>query len=152
MSAARETQHPTEVEQSRKNAPPFSNTELAGSLRQNAELLGQAAGRGHGLGAAAYSELAAALNQLAVMAEAGELSDLESLEQRLTVMEEKMIAAATQNVSEKELVQARVEMQKQLAPYRHKMTAGQLALLEKQYLQRRMLEAAGLPRLSLFYL
>jgi len=32
------------------------------------------------------------------------------------------------------------------------MTAGQLSMLEKQYLERRLLEAAGLPRLSLFYL
>ena len=39
-----------------------------------------------------------------------------------------------------------------LAPYRRKMTADQLALLEKQYLQRKQMEAAGLPRLSLFYL
>jgi hypothetical protein len=32
------------------------------------------------------------------------------------------------------------------------MTADQLSMLERQYLDRRMLEAAGLPRLSLFYL
>ena len=35
---------------------------------------------------------------------------------------------------------------------RSKMTAEQLALLEKQYLERQYLERRGLPRLSLFYL
>jgi hypothetical protein len=38
------------------------------------------------------------------------------------------------------------------APYRGKMTADQLALLEKRYLERDLLEDAGLPRLSLFYM
>ena len=32
------------------------------------------------------------------------------------------------------------------------MTAEQLARLEKQFLERKLLESAGLPRLSLFYL
>jgi hypothetical protein len=32
------------------------------------------------------------------------------------------------------------------------MSADQLAMLEKQYLERRLLEESGLPRLSLFYL
>jgi hypothetical protein len=38
------------------------------------------------------------------------------------------------------------------SPYRGKMTADQLSMLEKQYLDRRLLEQANLPRLSLFYL
>ena len=42
-------------------------------------------------------------------------------------------------------------MEGRLAPYRGKMTVGQLALFEKQYLDRKCLEAFGLPRLSLFY-
>jgi hypothetical protein len=32
------------------------------------------------------------------------------------------------------------------------MTAEQIAMLEKQFLDRKLLESAGLPRLSLFYL
>jgi hypothetical protein len=39
-----------------------------------------------------------------------------------------------------------------LAAYRKKMKAEQLALVEKQYIQKRLLEEFGLPRLSLFYL
>src|ERR1700691_2235738 len=40
----------------------------------------------------------------------------------------------------------------ELAPYRRKMQAAQIDLLQKQYLQKRLLERYGLPRLSLFYM
>ena len=74
------------------------------------------------------------------------------LEQRLTVLEEKMIAIARAGQTEEQLLEARQELEKQLRPYRGKMTAEQLAMLEKQYLERNLLEKAGLPRLSLFYM
>jgi len=45
---------------------------------------------------------------------------------------------------------ARQELDRQLRPYRGKMTAEQLAMSERQYLERNLLEKAGLPRLSLF--
>ena len=44
------------------------------------------------------------------------------------------------------------EMDSALAAYRRKMKAEQLALVEKQYLQKRLLEEFRVPRLSLFYL
>jgi hypothetical protein len=152
LAAAREMQDPAEAQKARKGEVPFRNDELADSFRRNAALIRQASSGAGGTGQTTYGQVADSLEQLAAAAAAGGLSDLESLEQRLTVLEEKMIAAAMQAVSEEELVQARTEMQRQLAPYRRKMSAEQLAMLEKQYLQRRILEAAGLPRLSLFYL
>ena len=151
LTAAREMQHPAEAEKSRQGEVPFRNEELAGSFQRHAALLRQASG-GAGAGQATYAQVADSLEQLAAAASAGELSDLESLEQRLTVLEDKMIAAAMQAAPEQELVEARAGMQRQLAPYRRKMSAEQLAMLEKQYLQRCILDAAGLPRLSLFYL
>ncbi len=39
-----------------------------------------------------------------------------------------------------------------LRSYRGKMTADQLSMLEKQYLERHLLEQSNLPRLSLFYM
>jgi hypothetical protein len=78
--------------------------------------------------------------------------DLEQLEQRLTAMEEKMIARLRASASEESLFEARRALDRDLKPYRGKMTADQLAMLEKQFLERRLLESAGLPRLSLFYL
>jgi hypothetical protein len=78
--------------------------------------------------------------------------DLEQLEQRLTSIEEKLIARLRAAASEEALFEARRALDRDLKPYRGKMTADQLAMLEKQFLERRLLEAAGLPRLSLFYI
>ena len=96
-------------------------------------------------------EIAAVLDGLAKDVERL-ATDLEALEQRLTVLEEKMIAHARAGQSEERALAARQELDRQLRPYRSKMTAAQLGLLEKQYLDRNLLEQAGLPRLSLFYM
>ena len=50
------------------------------------------------------------------------------------------------------LVDIHADLDKQLAPYRRRMSAEQLSQLERQYIQKRLLERFGLPRLSLFYL
>ena len=78
--------------------------------------------------------------------------DLEDLERRLSVLEEKLAAALNAGAPEDFLLEARREMDRQLAPYRRKMNAAQLAQLERQYLQKRLWERYNLPRLSLFYL
>jgi hypothetical protein len=124
----------------RTTAPPFPLEELRAYLRANAAALPPEQG-----------DIAAALERLA-----GEVEryyeDLESLEQRLTVLEEKMIAALRASQTEDALLETRRELDRQLRPYRGKMTADQLAMLEKQYLERNLLVKAGLPRLSLFYM
>ena len=121
-------------------APPFALEELRAFLKGNAAALPPA-----------YGDIAAALERLAGEVEQ-HYQDLESLERRLTVLEEKMIAAARTSQSEESLLEARRDLDRQLRPYRGKMTADQLAMLEKQYLERNLLEKAGLPRLSLFYM
>lgn len=78
--------------------------------------------------------------------------DLEDIERRLTVAEEKLTAALTASAPEEFLLDIRREMDHQLAPYRRKMNAAQLAQLERQYMQKRLWERYNLPRLSLFYL
>ena len=129
-------------------APGFAADELANYFRRQAAELRAAAERAAETQARIFRETADSLDKLA----AQEHPDLEALEQRLTVMEERVIAAGTEAATEEQLLDYRRHMDRQLAPYRSKMTADQLARLEKQYLQRRVLEAAGLPRLSLFYL
>jgi hypothetical protein len=125
----------------RKEAPPpFPLDDLRAYLERNAAAL-----------PAGYEEIAAALNRLAADVES-HYSDLEALEQRLTALEDKTIATARTQQSEEEMFQSRAELDRQLRPYRGKMTADQLAMLEKQYLERHLLEKAGLPRLSLFYM
>jgi hypothetical protein len=101
------------------------------------------------LNRAGQQDLAAALESLDLDVL---YSDLEQLEQRLAAIEEKMIARLRASASEEALFEARRSLDRELKPYRGKMSAEQLARLEKQFLERRLLEAAGLPRLSLFYL
>ncbi len=78
--------------------------------------------------------------------------DLEDLERRLTILEEKMAAALHAAASEDTLLGIRRELDRQLAPYRRKMSAAQLTQLEGQYIQKRLFEHFAVPRLSLFYL
>ena len=123
----------------REVAPPFDQDALRTYLAENSTAVGAIEG---------YSEIATALARLTDEAH----TDLEALEQHLTVLEEKMIAIARTRQSDEDLLAARREMDRQLRPYRGKMTADQLSMLEKQYLERSLLEKAGLPRLSLFYM
>ncbi|MEP7352155.1 MAG: hypothetical protein ABI824_02885, partial [Acidobacteriota bacterium] len=79
-------------------------------------------------------------------------ANLEELEQRLTILEEKMIARVRSTANDETLLEIRQMLDQQLKPYRGKMSTEQLSMLERQFLDRRLLEAARLPRLSLFYL
>ena len=96
--------------------------------------------------------LADLADSLAALDLAALYTDLEQLEQRLTVIEEKMIARLRSAATDEALLEARQSLDQQLRPYRGKMSADQLSMLEKQFLERKLLETAGLPRLSLFYL
>jgi len=123
----------------RETPAPFSVEEVRDYVARNAQTLRQA---GH-------EALAVALEALKI----DELhADLEQLEQRLTAIEEKLIAQLRSAASEEALFEARRALDLDLKPYRGKMSAEQLAMLEKQFLERRLLSAGGLPRLSLFYL
>ena len=119
---------------------PFSAGELRSYLKANAGALPPG-----------FEEIGTALDRLAGEVEKYQ-DNLEELEQRLTVLEEKMIATARTAQSEEALFESRQELDRHLRPYRGKMTADQLTMLEKQYLERSLLEKAKLPRLSLFYL
>jgi chromosome segregation ATPase len=123
-----------------KSEAPFKIEELRDYLNRNAAAL-----------PAGYAEIAASLTKISADLET-HFADLEGLEQRLTVLEEKMVAAARTLQTEDEMLASRQELDRQLRPYRGKMTAEQLTMLEKQYLERHLLEKARLPRLSLFYM
>jgi hypothetical protein len=124
------------------SAAPFSLEDLECYLIANAEQIRHREG---------MVEVAAAVERLASSA-VTLYDNLEDLERRLTALEEKMIALVRSRQTDEQLLEARRELDLQLRPYRGKMTAPQLAMLEKQYLERRLLESADLPRLSLFYL
>jgi hypothetical protein len=76
----------------------------------------------------------------------------EDLERRLTVMEEKLFAALLASTPDEEIVAVRADADRDLAPYRRKMSGAQIEQLQKQYVHKKLLEKYGLPRLSLFYM
>ena len=132
----------------------FSRDELKAFFAKNVKQLREAAAKS----AQQQPEMAARLIAIGDSLEAsvtlidtpGTL-DLEDLERRLTILDEKMYAAVTTYSSEEMMLRIRREVDGQLAMYRRKMKAEQLAIVEKQYVQKRLLEEFGLPRLSLYY-
>jgi len=133
----------------------FSREELRKYFERNAVQLRQAAENSQGMArglAAALAEAAKSVAACATLLETPAALDLEDLERRLTILDEKLQAALTSHAPEDLLLKIRRELDGQLAAYRRKMKAEQLALVEKQYLQKRLLEEFGLRRLSLFYM
>ena len=133
----------------------FAREELRAFFARNASRLARAAEKLR----AAQNNLASrveqtrkSLEEMLPLLDSPAQLDLEDLERRLTVREEKLSAALTASASEETLLEIRREMDRQLAPYRRKMTVEQLAQLERQYTQKRLFEKYDLPRLSLFYL
>jgi hypothetical protein len=101
--------------------------------------------------AARFAQCSQSLQSILELLETPGTLDLEDLERRLTVLDEKIHAALMSHASEELMLKIRREVDGQLAAYRRKMKAEQLALIEKQYMQKRLLDEFALPRLSLFY-
>jgi len=124
--------------------------EIARFCRQNAEKLRHASATPAVMLVA--EECAATLTDLADALSTRVPLRMEELEQRLTVLEEKLLAALTVAATENELFELRAEADREIAPYRSKMPVEQIQQLQKQFIHKRLLEKAKIPRLSLFYL
>ncbi len=136
---------------------PFSRDELRKYLRRNTEKLKAAEEKQAGAGgnaalAGRFGETARRLAEFERLAEAERTLDLEDLERQLTILEEKITPMLHAAASEEVLLEIRRDLDRQLAPYRRKMSNEQFAQLDRQYLQKRLFESFGVPRLSLFYL
>ncbi|HZS28947.1 MAG TPA: hypothetical protein VFB76_17090 [Candidatus Angelobacter sp.] len=124
--------------------------EIAQFFQQNADKLCQAnVGKEAQL---VVKECAATLTDLASSLGGATPLRLEELERRLTVLEEKLLAALTVSATENELFELRTEADREIAPYRSKMPGAQIQQLQKQFIHKRLFEKAKIPRLSLFYL
>lgn len=140
-----------------KNRPPakepFSREELRSYIEKNRKQVQAVAAQQDA--SRAMSEplraAAASLEAILPLLDAPGSLDLEDLERRLTILDEKVVAALTSHAGEDLLLKLRRELDGQLTFYRGKMKADQLALVERQFLQKRLLEEFGLPRLSLYY-
>lgn len=120
---------------------PFSNDELLSYLNK-----ASAAYRNAGL-----NEIAGSLDQIAAQL-TEHIKNLEDLERHLTTLEEKAVAILRSTQSDADLYSIRAALDQELKPYRGKMTADQISMLERRYLDTALLDRAKLPRLSLFYL
>jgi hypothetical protein len=132
----------------------FEPEVVAPFLRRNADLL-EAAKVPEGGGISARSvalDSAKILRDLAEGIEEKPAARLEDLERRLTVLEEKLFAVLLASTRDEEIVMVRAESDRDLAPYRRKMSGAQIDQLQKQYIHKRLLEKYNLPRLSLFYM
>lgn len=143
------------VAPAKSDAEPFSRDELRKYLERNASRLCAAAEKqraAHAALAVRLEEAANRLDEMLTLIDAPGSLDLEDLERRLTVLEEKLAASLSADADEELLLGVHREMDRSLAPYRRKMSAEQLAQLERQYMQKRLFEQFNVPRLSLFYL
>jgi hypothetical protein len=132
----------------------LSAADIAAFFRRNADEL-EAAHLPERSGISAKpiaAETARSLRELADTLPEKSGQRLEHLERCLTVMEEKLFAVLLASTPDEELLQVRAQADRELAPYRSKMTAPQIEQLQKQYLHKRLLEKHSLPRLSLFYM
>jgi hypothetical protein len=132
----------------------FEPATIAAFLRRNADLL-EAAELPQQAGVSVRTvalEVSRTLRQLAEQTEQGSAARLEDLERRLTVLEEKIFAALLAATPDEQVVTVRVEADRDLAPYRSKMSGPQIEQLHKQYVRKRVLDKYRLPRLSLFYM
>jgi hypothetical protein len=125
---------------------------VAPFLRRNADLLAAAKLPQKGGVSALARDTARTLRQLAEEIEAKAAARLEDLERRLTVLEEKLFAMLLASTPDEEIVAVRAEADRDLIPYRSKMSGAQVDQLQRQYVHKRLLEKYNLPRLSLFYM
>ncbi len=105
--------------------------------------------------AAAGSASASAAGQGIIAAARGDLptgEDLAALDRWLTALDDRLIAALQLAAPAETLAAVRAGFERELAPHRRNLRAEQLAMVEKQFLHKRLLEHYRLPRFSLFYL
>jgi hypothetical protein len=136
--------------------PPFPHEQLARYLAANAAAIMSTAEelrvKGRSESAVIMEEIANSLLEQAKQSTTSQRPDFQSLEQRMSLLEDKMLGVLRQTCLEDELVDIRMERDRQIAPFRSKMTSEQVRQLEAQFETRKLLESAGLPRLSLFYM
>jgi hypothetical protein len=136
-------------------AESFSRVELREYFGRNSARLVRAAGKlvpAQEALAATLMETARKLEELHPLLDSPATLDLEDLERRLTILEDKLTDSLSASADDELLLRIRREMDRALTPYKRKMTGEQIAQLERQYTQKRLFEEHDVPRLSLFYL
>lgn len=136
-------------------AESFSRGELRGYFTRNSERLSRAVDKlppAQQALAGTLMETARKLEELCLLLDSSAALDLEDLERRLTVLEDKLTGSLVASADDDLLLRIRREMERALAPYKRKMKGEQIGQLERQYTQKTLFEEYDVPRLSLFYL
>lgn len=138
------------TEPAQESESGFEYERIAAYLEQNAG----AVERVHISGPAStvLKEAAARMRELAATVQANPNTSLEEIERSLTVLEEKIFAALKLVASAEEMERLHEEATRELAPHRSRMQPAQFKMVQEQFFQKRLLQSAGLPRLSLFYM
>ena len=157
LTAAEDTKEAAvgaEVPTKSRSGEGFEPETISDFLHRNADLLESPnkAGPGASTVRAILQDAAKTLRQLADDTTAKRIGGLEDLERRLTVLEDKVFAVLLTSTTDEEIVAVRAEADRDLIPYRSKMSGAQIDQLQKQYVQKRLLEKYRMPRLSLFYM
>jgi hypothetical protein len=155
-SRAAEAQGGTSRPTSAETSAPFSADEIANYLQRCGAAVQsagqQAAKADKKILGDEITEAASILQALAARAQARLANDLEELETCLTALEEKLYASLQRGTEVEVLAQLRAEVERGLIPYRRKMRAPEVDLLERRFIKSRLFEHYKIPRLSLFYL
>jgi len=69
----------------------------------------------------------------------------------MTVLDDKLHAELTARADTELMLGIRRELDRQLSAYRSRMTAEQLAEVDRQFIRKRLLEEFFMPRMSLYY-
>ncbi len=118
------------IRSSAPSAQPFSRDELRQFFQRNRERLESAAQHFRISSpdlAARCSEISRSLGEMLPLLESPAVLELEDLERRLTILEEKLFSALVTGAPDEVQLSIRREMDRALSPYRRKMTADQLA-------------------------
>ena len=155
-SRAATAQGGTPVAAKAEVAAPFSAEEISRFLARCAEAV-ESAGQqaredGKKVLAEELAEAAAVLHTFGARVQSEPTGDLEETERNLTALEEKLNASLLRGTPVEVMAQLRAEVDRGLIPYRRKMAAPEVDLLERRFLKNRLLEHYRIPRLSLFYL
>lgn len=151
-----EDMHEAATGASRKQPPKpeesgFEATRIAAYLRHAAEQL-----RAATVPASAqpvFFEAATKLVELAASIENTEESpSMETLEQHLLVLEDRIFAALQTFSPAEQLLALREQSARELAPYRSRLQTTQIRQIEQQFLRRCLFQQNNVPRLSLFYM
>ena len=101
---------------------------------------------------ATFPEFGSRFGGIAKSIRALSVTNLREVEQTLNALEEKLVELLKIASDDTLLVELKRDLDSELNPFRSKMSADQLAMLEQQMWRRKLMERFDLPRLSLFYL